>query len=91
MLRLIGQHCNHHFLSNRQLLPFSFDEGQQRFHVQKDHLYSKNRCHNYYNCFVLVVSPQIVNLEELVFDKKSLIVYARFLTYLFGLILVNFL
>ena len=69
MLRLTGQHSSHHFLSNRQLLPFAFDEGQQRFHVQKDHLYSKNRCHSYYNGFVVVVFLQIVSLEELVFDN----------------------
>ena len=84
-----GLHSSHHFLANKQLLAFAFGEGRQRFHVQKDHLYSKNRCHSYCNYFVLVVSPQIVNLEELVFDKIFLIFYAKFLTCLFGLLLVQ--
>ena len=69
MLRLTGQHSSHHQFANKQLLPFAFDEGQRRFHVQNSHQYSKNRCHCYYNCFVLVVFLQIVNLEEWVFEN----------------------
>ena len=63
MLGVTGQHSSHHFLSNRQLLSFAFDKGQLKFHIQKDHLYSKNIFHHYYNGFVEVVFLQIVNLE----------------------------
>ena len=44
--------------------------------------------HDYYSDFVEVVLPQIVNLEVWVFDKKFLFFDARFLTYLFDLLLL---
>ena len=46
------------------LLPFAFEREHLEFHSQKVHLYSRNRCHCYYNYFVLVVFLQIANLEE---------------------------
>ena len=56
-------HSSHHFLANKQLVPFAFDEGQLKFHIQKYCLCSKYIFHDYYNDFVEVVFLQIVNLE----------------------------